>query len=367
MQLSWTFSRYLGRQFLSGMAIVMGGCMFLIFMVDTVELLRRSASKPDVGLNLVFTMALLKLPNVSETALPFAVLFGAIWTFVRLTRSNELVIARASGVSVWQFIAPALAIALIGGTILVTVYNPIASTMVARYEQLESRYLRGYTSLLAVKSTGFWLRQGSGNNQSIIHAETVAHVSDETLSLENVLVFQYKNQDDYVSRIDAQSADLHNGYWLLKGAVRSLSGAAPEPLGEYKLPTEMDPDQIRESFASPETLSFWDLPRFISITEAAGFSALPHRLHWQTLLATPLLLAAMVLIAATFSLRITRLGGVPQLAAAGIMTGFLLYFLADVSGALGISGIIPVALAAWAPTLIATFLGTAMLFHLEDG
>jgi len=367
MQLSWTFSRYLGRQFLSGMAIVLGSCMCLIFLVDSVELLRRSASKEDVGLDLVFTMALLKLPNVSETALPFAVLFGAIWTFVRLTRSNELVVARAAGVSVWQFIAPALVIALVGGALLVAVYNPVAATMVGRYEQLESRYLRGYTSLLAVKSTGFWLRQGSGNEQSILHADKIAAVGNNTLHLEGILVFLYENQDHYVGRIDAASAELNKGYWLLHGAVRSQAGASPQQIGDYRLPTEMDPDQIRESFASPETLSFWDLPRFIDITEAAGFSALPHRLHWHSLLATPLLLAAMVLIAATFSLRITRLGGVPQLAAAGIMTGFLLYFLSDLSNALGISGIIPVPLAAWTPTLIATLLGIAMLFHLEDG
>lgn len=367
MKLSWTLSRYLGRQFVSGMAIVLGGCMCLIFLVDVVELLRRAASKPDVGLNLVFTMALLELPNVSEAALPFAVLFGAIWTFVRLTRSNELVIARASGVSVWQFIAPALVIALLGGAILVTIYNPVAATMVSRYEQLESRYLRGHTSLLAVKSTGFWLRQGIGDQQAIIHAEKVAHVAANTIDLEGVIVFMYEHQDDYTGRLDAASAELRQGYWLLKDVVGSRPGEGQTRMAEYQLRTDMDQTQIRESFASPETLSFWELPRFIKLTEAAGFSALPHRLHWQSLLATPLLLAAMVLIAATFSLRMTRLGGVPQLAAAGIMTGFLLYFLADVSGALGVAGIIPVPLAAWAPTLIATLLGTAMLFHLEDG
>src|SRR3546814_12939731 len=62
----------------------------------------------------------------------------------------------------------------------------------------------------------------------------------------------------------------------------------------YRLETSLTMEQIRESFASPETLSFWSLPRFIETLEAAGFSAVRHQLHWHTILATPLLLCSMV-------------------------------------------------------------------------
>src|SRR5262245_9472530 len=108
MQWSWTFSRYLALQFLIAIHIALSGSPGLIFLVDLVELMRRAASHGDVPLHALAAMAALKLPNVAENALPFAVLFGAIWTFVRLTRSNELVIARASGVSAWEFMTPAL-------------------------------------------------------------------------------------------------------------------------------------------------------------------------------------------------------------------------------------------------------------------
>ena len=125
--------------------------------------------------------------------------------------------------------------------------------------------------------------------------------------------------------------------------------------------------QIQESFAPPETMSFWDLPGFIETLEAAGFSAVKHRIHWQSILATPMLLCAMVLIAATFSLRLTRRGGTGLLVLGGMFAGFLLFFLTDVVLALGMSGSIPVILAAWAPAGVFTLLGLAMLLHLEDG
>ena len=125
--------------------------------------------------------------------------------------------------------------------------------------------------------------------------------------------------------------------------------------------------QIQDSFASPDTMSFWALPGFIKTLEDAGFSALRHRLHWHSLLSGPLLLFAMVLLAASFSLKLTRSGGTGLLMAGGVASGFVLYFLTDVSLALGISGGIPVVLAAWAPAVASTLLGFALLLHLEDG
>jgi len=49
------------------------------------------------------------------------------------------------------------------------------------------------------------------------------------------------------------------------------------------------------------------------------------------------------------------------------LTGFVLYFFSDVVFALGLSDSIPVALAAWTPSGVATLLGLTTLLHLEDG
>ncbi len=48
------------------------------------------------------------------------------------------------------------------------------------------------------------------------------------------------------------------------------------------LPTDLTVDRVQESFASPDTLSVWALPGFISLLERSGFSAIRHRLHFQT-------------------------------------------------------------------------------------
>lgn len=363
MKLPWTMWRYFGRRVLLAVLASFVICMALAFVIDFVELLRRTGSR-DVALSTVLAMGLLRLPSISEKMMPFAVLFGSMWAFLQLSRSNELVVARASGVSAWQFLAPAVLLALAIGAVSITVYNPIASAMISRFEALESRYIRGRTSLLSVSESGLWLRQADELGQSVIHA---LGVSNQGVDLRDVIIFVYDDDQNFAGRIDAQAATLETGRWRLKDALITIPGQPREAAAEYFLPTTLTLGQVQESFASPNTLSFWDLPRFIETARKAGFSALRYQLHWHQLLSRPFLMAAMVLIAACFSLRLTRLGGLGQLVVAGIISGFFLYFFTDVTLALGGRGVMPVLLAAWSPAVISAMLGGAILIHQEDG
>ncbi len=364
MRLSATLSFYLGRRFVLGVAIVFTAMVCLILVFDVVELLRRASNRPSATLGVVFGMALLHLPVFAQKVLPFAALLGGMLTFSRLTRTHELVVARATGVSVWQFLTPPLVIAVMIGAFVMTVFNPLSAAMVARYEQLEAKHLKGRPSLLAIKSSGRWLRQSDATGQSVIHA---ARVSGKGSAFEDVTIFLYEGTDRFIGRIDADTARLEPGRWELDNVLLTGPERAAEKRARHVLPTTLTLSQIQDSLAPPETLSFWALPGFIDTLTKAGFSARKHRLYLHSLLAGPLLLCATVLIAATFSLRLTRRGGTGLLIVGGLFAGFLLYFLSDVVFAFGLAGNIPVVLAAWAPAGVSASLGLAMLFHLEDG
>jgi lipopolysaccharide export system permease protein len=297
--------------------------------------------------------------------MPFAVLFGTMMAFWRLTRTNELVVARAAGVSVWQFLTPALLFALVIGIVAVTVFNPIASVMQASYEALENRVLRGNPSQFALSRSGFWLREvDDGGNQMMVHAD---RVGPGELALENATIYFFRGADHFDGRIDAREARLEPGVWRLNDGWRSRKDGSSEPFATMQVQTDLTAQKIRDSFGSPETMSFWKLPSFIRLLEEAGFSTQRHRLHYNALLARPFLLSAMVLIAATFSLRMQRRGGATLMVVSGVAAGFILYFLSDVVFALGLSATIPVGLAAWTPSGVSLLLGAGLLLHLEDG
>jgi lipopolysaccharide export system permease protein len=364
MKLSATLSSYFGRQFVFWVIGTFLAIMGLVFLLDLVELLRRASDKEGVSFGTILEMALLKAPQMGQSIFPFAILAGGMMAFTRMTRSQELVVARSAGVSVWQFLLPALLVALVIGVVRVTIFNPVASVMTAKFEILENRVLRSRSNALAVSPGGIWIRERTPSGHSVLHARGVVGDGE---ALSEVLVFLFEGEDKFVSRIDAESALLKPGFWLLNNAVLISEDGVPSIQPTFRLTTGLTIDNIQDSFASPNTMSFWELPRFISILESAGFSAVRHRLHWHSLLASPLLLCAMVLIAAIFSLRMTRRGGTLPWACAGLFFGFFLYFMSDVVFALGLSSRIPEVLAAWTPATVTTLLGVASLLHLEDG
>lgn len=364
MRLSPTLSIYIARQFLIWFGAVFLGLVGLSFILNVIELMRRAASKADATFGIVLEMSFMKLPHMAEQLLSFAILFGGMLVFARMTRSRELVVARAAGVSVWDFMLPAIALAFLIGAFNIAIFSPIASVTTSRYEWLESNYLRGQSSLLAVSATGLWLRQGDDRSQSIVHAQRML---PDSMEMQDIIIFQFEGKDRFAGRIDAAQGTLADGYWELSEAWLTAPDTPPRFEANYLVKTNLTREDVQDSFAAPETMSFWDLPAFIGILEQAGFSALQHRLYFHSMVASPVLLCAMVLIAATFTLRLTRRGGTALLIAGGVAVGFLLYFMTDVVLALGRSASIPVELAAWAPAGISILLGLALLFHLEDG
>lgn len=237
-----TLSRYIALRFLAWCSAIFGTMVIIIFLLDYIDLIRRGATRPGATLLVLLEMAALKQPYMAQQILPFTILFGTMLLFWRMTRSNELVIARAAGVSAWQFLAPSLVVAFVIGAISVTVFNPIASILQARYENLEARTFHSNFDKLMFSNTGFWLRQSDETGAAaVIHAERMQ--MPET-RLENVTVLTFVNDTHLVGRIDAASAALEDGKWRISDGARWSPGRPPAPFEEYDLPTNLTSSKI---------------------------------------------------------------------------------------------------------------------------
>lgn len=370
--MSWTLSRYIGARFLQTLGWAALAVAALIVLVNVIELLRANEDGRASFLQLL-SIAALKMPAVALTAAPFILMLSTLACFARLARSSELVVTRAAGVSVWALIAPVLVASVLLGGAAFSVLNPLAAGATLRAEALEARHLKGRASRLSLSREGLWLRQatGPGEGQTVIHARAA---DGRASVLRDVTLFGFDAAGALAERVDAAYAVLTPGAWVLRDAVRrDLSAEDPAGPGaearfeRLETPTDMTSEQILDSFEAPEAIGFWQLPGFIATLEASGFSAVRHRLHWQSQLAAPVLFAGMALIGAAFSMRHARLGGLGSMALAAVLSGFGFFFLFDVAKALGASGAIPVALAAWAPPASAVLLAAGLLLHLEDG
>ena len=368
MRLPWTLSRYIGKHFLSSIMLALFGLLAMTLLVDVVEMIRRASGRDGVPFHIIITLTLLKMPSFATKLIPYAVLIGSMLALTRLTRTQELIIARSAGVSVWQFLSPAMIVVFTLGVFMTTLLNPLSSVLMMRNEQIEAKYISGRANLLTVSSSGLWLRQMEENNNNISeHIIYSEKLLQNDMSFAKVIIFSFNKNKKFVERLDAQHAILQDKLLHLTNVIRSIPGKPPEKINEYNLPTTLTLEHIQDSFASPETISFWHLPTFINMLESAGFSALKHKLHWHTLLANPFLMMGTVLIAAIFSLRSPRRGKIGILIVSGVITGFLLHFFTDIIFAFGAAGTIPIMLAAWTPALVVIMIGVSLLLHLEDG
>ncbi len=355
---------YFAKLYIQWLLIILGSLMGIAFIGEALELLRRAAVHSDVSYGMVLRMASLKLPGTAQIVLPSVALFSGLYFFWRLTRSNELDVTRAAGLSAWNFLTPVVAAALLLGVVEVTVVNPLSAAMVGRFDRMEDKYFRGQSTQLNLSSSGIWISESGPQGKAFIHADTI---DPEHFTLTDVTIFN--NPDDIKTgvRLDADSAKLTDGAWLLHNVRRQQQGQKEERLPDLTLPTELTPERIEESFAPPTTLSFWQLPGFIRQLDEAGLSSLRHRLYFQSLLARPFLLAAMVVLAAVFGLQRARGGGILRTIVLGLILGLFLFVLNDVIQTIAQSGALPIALAAWGPAMLGLIGGAAALFHSEDG
>ena len=364
MHIHFTFARYIGKQFMFWWFSVFALMAILILLFDAIELLRITASATNVSFGMILSMVLFKLPGLMEKAIPFTILFGGMTAFWRLNRHQEFVVARAAGVSAWEFLLPAVVLALTIGVIQITLYGPFASTMMLKFEQLQNQHIKGKRSLAALSPGGIWFKQSMKNGHYILHG---AGISSNTMTLRDTIVFQFDKSNRFFKRVDASSAQLVDGRWIFSNVKITGPQTPVGNISTYELATDLTQENIQDSFAKPETISIWQLPGFLEVLEKAGFSGLRHRIYFFSLLATPLLLCSMTLFAGAFTLRQQRRGGALVAVALGVCTGFLIYFGSDVVYALGVSSHLPPLLAAWSPPTIALLLGAGLLFHMEDG
>jgi lipopolysaccharide export system permease protein len=365
-----TLALYLARRFYLAVGIVTAAFAGILMLIDMVEQIRRHAGNPEAGLAEAAQVAALNLAGGLYRILPLVVMLGSVALFLGLARSSELVVIRAAGRSaIRALLAPALA-ALVLGAVAVAVLNPLVAATARVADDVSARLSgSGVQSVLSVSREGLWLRQGSRDGQTVIRAARANLDGTELLA---VTFIDFDDSGQPAARIEAAVARLTPGFWMLEGVKQwRLTDANPEKTATRaetaRLATDLTPARIRESFSAPDAVGIWDLPAFIAGLERAGFSARKHQVWLQRELALPLTLAAMVLLAAGFTMRHVRFGRSGPMVLMAVLAGFGMFFLRNFAQVLGENGQIPVVLAAWAPPAVALLAALGLLVQQEEG
>lgn len=358
--------RYVLVQQARSLGVALGVIAALIMLIDFVEISRGVGSQVDLSGARILGLMVLKSPQVIIQLLPFVFLFGTLAAFVGLNRRSELIAMRAAGVSAWRFVLPAAGAAFMFGIVTVAALGPLAASADGLFQRERAR-LSG-SAVGADADRAIWIREGDNTRQMVVRAKRQDRSNARLL---DVTFFIYTNDADglrtFSERIDADSASLSSGSWRLVNAVGAQIGQRAVGYATLDLPSSLADEEAFERFARPQATSFWSLPAQIQRVEAAGFSSTAYRLRLQQLLATPLMFAAMSILAAAFSLRLMRLGDLAKMSAAAVVLGFGFFFVNQAASAFGSAEVIPPGLAAWLPPILTALAAFTLLFYTEDG
>jgi lipopolysaccharide export system permease protein len=371
-----TLGRYFAGRFLVSAVGVFASIFVLLVLVDYIEMVRKTSGLVGASAITIAQTSLYRVPQLLEKLMPFCVLIGAMTCYLALSRRLELVVARAAGVSAWQFVSPALASSIILGTLATVAYNPMSANLRELSKRMEAELFGSAPGGGIQDASGFWLNQINSDGQSIINA---TRSEQQGVRLTGLTVFRFRwsqAHDDrrpndaklqFEERIEAREATLEDGRWAFKSVRRYSLDKPPVDQESFYLTTTLTPAQVRNSFSTPETVSFWQLPGYIRSSESSGFATAGYRLQYHKLIAQPFLLAAMVMLAASVSLRFFRMGGVQKMVLSGVGAGFLLYVLSKVTEDLSKAELMHPIAAAWLPVCVGGLTGFLALLYQEDG
>ena len=338
--------------------------IFVASLSELVEYNKQISNFIDDSFYICLKMTLYKIPINIQNLLPYSVYFGTMISLLRLSKNSELIIARSSGLNIWHCCLPYVLLAFIMGIFSITVLSSITAVTQKKLSQLESQHLNKYNNNLQLSGGGFWLYQKEEDRTSIIHADKI---EPDNMSLNNVIIFRYTKDNKFYERIDGEKTKLEDGYWKINKGIKTDKNLNTSKFIELQLATKLTSSQIKESFAKPETISFWETLKFIEVIEKAGFNSRKHIIYFNKMISTPIFLIGMVLLGAIFSVKPIGRQGIGKRLFIAIILAFVIFFLNDVIAALGHGSQAPALLAAWLPAFVPVILSTSILLYLEDG
>ncbi len=327
-------------------ALILFGITALAVSLDTGRFNQLSEiGGPLLGLIGIVSSSL----RTSIAILPVTVLIGTIIGALDLQARREMTIIKATGASIWRVVrAPVVAAVLLG----------VFAGFFAEGAVLETdRYL----DLGDSHNGSVWLEQ-SGGGVTYILAANRSRASGT--ALDGVTVFFTGATHD---RITADSAKLSGDSWELTNATRYRPDADPEPLADYRIPTNTSVGDMRVKLTSAGELTLTELLGALGARIADPDLRAGALTNLYKLFALPALLVGSVLMGFAFTSGYRRTNKYGGAVLYGIVLGFVVYVVTELATRSGVAGVVDPAFAAAGPAFVAMVIGLTVLLYREDG
>ena len=367
---SMTLAIYFGKRYLISFIRVFLSIVLLVLLFDFLTNLNRlNGIEAQIWNALI--LSLLRTTTYLSLAMPLIIMLSALAFSVSLSRSNEFIVLRASGVSALKGLFSVILSAFFLGIISIFILDPLAGKMIGYYDIKLDKLRSKEQSQVLINDNGYWMRQATLNGHQIIKAVSV---SNNGQRLHQVTIFNYDKNGLVTERFFSESAALKNNELLLTNTIKWSDSKiktnpiiANEKIKKLKIKTEITPTQLLDGYASPETISPWNMNKQIKKVKSSGFSVLKYQSKKMEQYARPFLFIVMVILGTVFTLQNSRSRNIGISVVLAVASGFFLHFFQNFCTTLGRSGEIPLIVATWSPIISIGLIAMTLFLHYEDG
>jgi LPS export ABC transporter permease LptF/LPS export ABC transporter permease LptG len=353
---------YLLRRFFSNFAMLMAVFIFLFEAFTFFELLDDIA-RHRIAFFVVVDYFIYLTPYLIYQLAPLAALVAILVTLGVMSKNNEVVACKASGISLYRMAVPLLLAGLTltaGMIVLDDTFLPYANQRQdALRNQIKGRPPQTYRQperWIFGENSKIYNYDLFDPAQNLFGGLTVLEIDPVTFEIQR-RVFAAR-----ATWSDAQKL------WVLEsGWVREFSAGSIvryERFNVKDLPELTEPPRYFNREVLPAIQMSWpQLRRYLDDLHRAGFDVSALTVQWHRKLAFPLIAPVSMLLAFPFAFLVgTRgaLGGI----AIGVAIGIIYWLGAELLSAMGGVGQLPPLLAGWSPDIIFFFLGLYFFFKM---
>jgi LPS export ABC transporter permease LptF/LPS export ABC transporter permease LptG len=329
-----------------------------IIMVFTLFELWRWIVERGTGARTVLEYLLYLLPFISVQLMAPSMLVAVLATYAIMARRSEAIAWWACGQSVFRLALPGLFVALCAGALLWGVEERLMPEANVKQDALRAQIRTG-AARASTQGGRLWL---ASTETGRIYSYEYDAAADQ--QLEGVVIYEFDPEGIHLVRIiKGERAKWSGGRMLLEGVsettLEGLRMGSSQTQG--LLMERSDSPELFKPWADrPSQLSAKDLSAYIKTIRKKGEGVAPLLVALQRKYAEPCGVLVMALIGIPLALAFGRRSAVAALSSA-VAVGLAFWGMTSGSQQLGIYGLLPPSVAAWAPVVIFAATGTYLL------
>ena len=332
-----------------------------ISLFDLIDLNNKTRLKENISIDSLFLLTIQNFPLRADELLFYSILFGSVFYYLELRKSQEFLILRINGVSLWRAFFIISIVPLIFGLFSIFILNPIVSFSQKIYNiNYETIFGKGNYSI-SISNQGLWLRDRSSLGEIIING---TFLDTERARIQKPVFFLINSDTQYTKRINADWAYLDNYVWRLENPM--VNGEKFNSSTTLNIKSVLNKNDLKYTSNTPYSLSFFEITKFIKVLDSTGLPSLGYKVYFHKIFSQPLSFIGIVALSgAIIFMNFSRL--VPVKAVSYTIIGsFLYYFIQRLFIALGTSEQMPIILATWLPSVILLGLGLFLISFIEE-